>query len=91
MRRIAQLAIATAAAAAVFATTLTPSHSRGAAALDFWSWDGTVRGEGGSPSRDRIIVTIPGQGGVQDQNQGGAETGNGSRRESPARGGFRER
>jgi hypothetical protein len=91
MRRFSKFAIATAAAAAVFATTLAPQQSRGAAALDFWSWDGTVRGEGGSPSRDRIVVTVPSQDSTQDQNQDGSQVNDGSRRENGSRGRNRDR
>ena len=91
MRRLTKFAIATAAAAAVFATTLAPQQSRGAAALDFWSWDGTVRGEGGSPGRDRIVVTVPGPDGSQNPSNGGSQVNDGSRRENGSRGRNRDR
>ena len=91
MRRFTKFAIATAAAAAVFATTLAPSQSRGAAALDFWSWDGKVRGEGGSFGRDRIVVAAPSGDTTQDQNQDSTQQNDGSRRENGARGRNRDR
>jgi hypothetical protein len=91
MHRLTRFAIATAAAAAVFATTLAPSQSRGAAALDFWSWDGTVRGEGGGPSRERIVVTVPSEDTSQNQDQDSSQTNDGSRRENGARGRNRDR
>jgi hypothetical protein len=52
MRRFTSLIIPTAIAVALFAASLLPAQARGAAALDFWSWEGFTHAERGSAHND---------------------------------------
>jgi hypothetical protein len=66
MRRYARLALAVIFAAGLGAASLLPAQTRGASALDFWSWDGTVRGEGSAPR-----LNLPGRDGATTVDLGG--------------------